>query len=140
MHAVRFARVAAFARRARALARTVAPAVPAGPRAAWPRAGAGIELDRRNPALGNALQPDGCAQHDEILIERLDASSQTDAVHEIDFDALALFARCVHEVVLRMGFCGIRHCTDDSRSCPRLVSEARWLRAKFVAGGDFNPC
>jgi hypothetical protein len=73
-----------------------------------PRRGtrAGVELDGRNGALVDALQADRRAQHHQILIERLNTPRQANAVDKIDLDALSFFARCVHEVVLRMRFCG----------------------------------
>src|SRR6478752_5348194 len=70
------------------------------------RTGSGIELDRRDGALVDALQADGRAQHHQILIERLDAPCQADAIDKVNLKALSFFARSVHEVVLRMRFCG----------------------------------
>ncbi len=72
------------------------------------RACAHVKLDSGDGALVDALQANRCAQHYQILIERFNASRQPDAVDEVDFDALSFFARSVHEVVLRMRFCG-RH-------------------------------
>src|SRR5690349_9117401 len=77
-------------------------------RSARTRTRAGIELNGGDGTLVDALQPHGRAQHHQVLIERLDASGQANAIDEINFDALALFARSVHEVVLRVRFCG-RH-------------------------------
>jgi hypothetical protein len=123
----RFPRFTVFAQGSRSVARTVSFPMSRtrSPRA---RACSRIELDGRNGALVDALQPDGRAQHHEILIERLDTSRQTDAVDEIDFDALALFARGVHEVVLRMRFCGVRHCKDGSESCFGWLVTRRAIR------------
>ncbi|KOS89513.1 hypothetical protein DM50_4053 [Burkholderia mallei] len=79
-------------------------------RAASARTGAArVELDRRDGAFIDALQADGRAQHHQILVERLDATRQSNTVDEINFDALAFLARGIDEVVLRMGFCRIGH-------------------------------
>ncbi|SIT39875.1 exported hypothetical protein [Paraburkholderia ribeironis] len=93
------------------------------------RSRAGVELDRGDRALVDALQADRRAQHHQVLIERLDAPGQANAVDKVDLDALSFFARSVHEVVLRVRFCG---------SHGQFRLEIRWFAPILPCVGGAN--